>query len=224
MWYDMLNCGAHLPVIGGTDKMNAGRVVGGSCRTYVKVPEWTHEGLLAGLRTAETFVTNGPLLHLTANGQPIGSELQFEGEGPFTVQVDTGCFTQRPIKFLELIVNGSVVAQVEVPEEQKSVELNRQIDFQKSGWLAVRARHVRNDPDNWHHTITAAHSSPIYVTINEQLPAVKESAEYMTARLEATHQWAENTAIWSNDDYKNKALASFKQALQFYEAALQRAD
>lgn len=40
MWYDMLNCGAKLPVIGGTDKMSAGRVVGGSARTYVKVSEW----------------------------------------------------------------------------------------------------------------------------------------------------------------------------------------
>ena len=103
------------------------------------------------------------------------------------------------------------------------MELSKEIVFQKSGWLAVRARHVRNDPDNWHHTITAAHSSPIYVTLNDQLPAVKESAEYMTARLDATLQWAESDAVWSNDAYKNKAISSFKQAKQFYEAALRRA-
>lgn len=96
MWYDMLNCGAKLPLVGGTDKMNAGRVVGGSCRTYVRVPEWTHEGFLDGLRTGETFVTNGPLLRLTANDMPIGSELKFQGAGPFTVKVKTGCFTHAP--------------------------------------------------------------------------------------------------------------------------------
>jgi hypothetical protein len=223
MWYDMLNCGACLPVIGGTDKMNAGRVLGGSCRTYVKVPEWTHKGFLAGLRTGETFVTNGPLLHLTANGEPIGSELRFQGEGPFAVQIKTGCFTHRPIKFFEIVVDGAVVTEVEVLDGQKTVDVDKEILFHKSGWLAVRARHERNDPDNWHHTITAAHSSPIYVTIDYQLPAVKESAEYMTARLEATVKWAETDARWSSDEYKSKAMASFKQAKAFYEAARQRA-
>ncbi len=223
MWYDMLNCGAKLPVIGGTDKMNAGRVVGGSCRTYVKVQKWTHEGFLAGLRTGETFVTNGPLLHLTANGRRIGSTLKFRGDGPFAVKVQAGCFTQRPVKFLELVVNGKVVSKVPVPNDQKTVEISKDISFDESGWLAVRARHEKNDPDNWHHTITAAHSSPIYVTVNDELPAVKASAEYMTARLEATLQWARTQAMWSSDEYKNKAIASFKKAEQFYQAALQRA-
>ena len=61
------------------------------------------------------------------------------------------------------------------------------------------------------------------MTINDQLPAVKESAEYMTARLEATLVWAETDAIWSTDEYKSKAMSSFKKAKAFYEAALQRA-
>lgn len=198
-------------------------LLGGSCRTYVKVPEWTHEGFLAGLRTGETFVTNGPLLRLTANGEPIGSELKFQGEGPFAVQIETGCFTQRPVKFFEIVVDGTVAAQVEVPNGQKTVDVRKEILFRKSGWLAVRARHERTDPDNWHHTITAAHSSPIYLTINDQLPAVKESAEYMTARLEATLKWAEADALWSSDEYKSRAISSFKQAKKFYDAALQRA-
>jgi len=223
MWYDMLNCGARLPIIGGTDKMNAGRVVGGSARTYVKVTQRTHEGLLAGLRTGESFVTNGPLLHLTANGRSIGSELTFEGQGPFTVQVKTGCFTQRPVKFLEIIHDGAVAARIEVSEKQKTGELSREIRFQKSGWLAVRARHDKNDPDNWHHSITAAHSSPIYVTVNKRAPAVQTSAEYMVARLDATLEWARTEALWSSDASKHKALASFEQARHFYWAALQRA-
>jgi hypothetical protein len=178
---------------------------------------------MAGLRTGETFVTNGPLLHLTANGRPIGSELKFQGEGPFTIQVETGCFTQRSIKFLELVVDGEVMAEVDVPEGRKTVELSKEISFNKSGWLAVRARHEKNDPDNWHHTITAAHSSPIYVTVNDELPAVKSSAEYMVARLEATIDWVDAEAMWSSDEYRRKAIASFENAKAFYEAATERA-
>jgi len=224
MWYDMLNCGARLSVVGGTDKMNAGRVVGGSCRTYVKVKEWTHKGFLAGLRTGETFVTNGPLLNLTANGRRIGSNLEFQGKGPFTVQVKAGCFTQRPMRFLELVVNGKVASQIRVPDGENTAGINKEISFDESGWLAVRARHDRSNPDNWHHTITAAHSSPIYVTVNDELPAVKDSAEYMVARLEATLRWAEAKALWSSDEYKRKATSSFRQAKKFYESARARAE
>lgn len=67
----MLNCGVSLPLIGDTDKMGANRVVGGNCRTYAKVNEWSQDGFMEGFRKGETFVTNGPLLDLAANDQPI---------------------------------------------------------------------------------------------------------------------------------------------------------
>ena len=184
MWYDMLNCGVRMPLIGGTDKMNAGRVVGGSCRTYVKVPEWSHNGFIAGLRAAETFVTNGPLLQMTADGQPIGSELKIDGRISESIQIDAECFTQRPIQYLELIFNGKVVDVENMPRGTKTAALSTKVRVKESGWLALRARDAQPDPDNWHRQITAAHTSPIYVTIGGRLPAVKSSAEYMVARLD----------------------------------------
>jgi hypothetical protein len=45
----------------------------------------------------------------------------------------------------------------------------------------------------------------------------------MVARLEATLQWAETDALWSSDEYKRKAVASFQEAKAFYEAARERA-
>lgn len=223
MWYDMLNCGVRMPLIGGTDKMNAGRVVGGSCRTYVKVAEWSHAGFMAGLRTGETFVTNGPLLELTANGQPIGSELRV-GRGPVSIEVDANCFSQVSINHLELIVNGKPVSQQEVAAGEKEARLSQAVEFSESGWLAVRARSDQPNPDNWHRQITAAHSSPIYVTIGDRLPAVKSSAEYMVARLNTTLRWAEHRAIWSNNEARENALEAFEQAKAFYGSALERAE
>ncbi|MHC4996470.1 MAG: CehA/McbA family metallohydrolase [Planctomycetota bacterium] len=223
MWYDMLNCGARLPIVGGTDKMSAGRVVGGASRTYVKVPEWTHEGFMDGMAAGRTFVTNGPLLLLTANGKTLSEEIQLEGDGPFTVNINAECFTQKSIKYLELIVNGEVTEQIRVAADQKEIQLDKKLNFKRSGWIALRARHDRSHPDNWHHGITAAHTSPIYVTVNDQPPAVKASAKYMVARLEATIRWANTEAMWSSDAYKNKALTSFRLAKVFYETALQRA-
>ena len=64
----------------------------------------------------------------------------------------------------------------------------------------------------------------IYVTLNDESPAVKESADYMVARMDATLQWAEADALWSSGEYKHKAISSFQQAKRFYEAAAERAE
>ena len=61
------------------------------------------------------------------------------------------------------------------------------------------------------------------MTINDQLPAVNESANYLVARMDATLQWAEEDARWSNDEYQLKAISSFQQSKRFYEVARERA-
>ena len=148
-----------MPIIGGTDKMNAGRVVGGSCRTYVKVDQWSHESFMAGLQRGETFVTNGPLLSLSVNDLPIGSDIKLQGDGPYRIKLNASCFTQIPIKHLEVVVNGTVVHRVAIKDQQKQVNIDREIDLTESSWIAIRARHDLPNADNWHRGITAAHSS-----------------------------------------------------------------
>jgi hypothetical protein len=223
LWYDMLNCGIKMPIIGGTDKMNAGRVVGGSSRTYVKVDQWSHDGCMAGLQKGETFVTNGPLLSCSVNDQPIGSEIKLRGDGSQKVRLKASCFTQIPIKYFEVVVNGTAVHRVEVQQQQKQIEIDREIELKESSWIAVRARHDSPNPDNWHRGITAAHSSPIYVTINHEKPAILESAEYMIARLDETLRWAQQEALWSSDQSKQKAINSFKAARNVYLRTKDRA-
>jgi hypothetical protein len=223
LWYDMLNCGIKMPIIGGTDKMNAGRVVGGSSRTYVKVDQWSHESFMAGLQKGETFVTNGPLLSLSVNGQPIGSEIRIDSDGPHRVRLVASCFTQIPIKYFEVVVNGTVIHVVNVQRQKKLVEIDREIELKESSWVAVRARHDRPNADNWHRGITAAHSSPIYVTIKDEKPAVLESAAYLVARLDETIRWAQQDAIWSSDLSKQTAVNSFQAARGVYLRARDRA-
>ena len=223
MWYHMLNCGARVPIIGGTDKMSAARVLGGSSRTYAGVTQRTHKGFMDALRKGRTFATNGPLLDLKAASKGIGSELKVTHKGPFAVVVTARCFTQRPITYFEIVQDGKVVHHVDVKPGQKTITVRQSITFERSGWIAVRAGHVKRDRDNWERVTTAAHSSPIYVTVNGRPRAVRKSAEYMVGRVEVAIRWAENEAMWSSPAYKARALASFRQALDFYKAALKRA-
>jgi len=223
MWYYMLNCGCRLPVIGGTDKMNAGRVVGGGNRTYARIGSWDHDGFVNALGRGETFATNGPLLHFSANGRPIGSEIKFDGPGPFTVSAKAGCFTQKPINYFHVIQDGKVFHDLPVDETRKSVNLDVDLTFEKSGWIAVRCGNTERDRNNWENAYTAAHSSPIYVTVNDKMPAEKHSAEYMIARVGVALDWVKTTAQFSTDEYRQRAIASFEKAQRFYQKALERA-
>jgi hypothetical protein len=223
MWYYMLSNGCRLPVIGGTDKMNAKRVVGGGNRTYARVDEWSHQGFLDALDRGETFTSNGPLLNLTANGQGIGSDLKFSGDGPFTVTVDAGCHTEKPITYFQIVQDGKVARELPVEEGQKTVQIKTDLTFNKSGWLAIRCGHTKSTKENWEKAYTAAHSSPIYVTVNDELPAEEYGAKYMAARSKVSINWCKTQAEFPSEEHRERAVASFEKALKFYEEALARA-
>ena len=223
LYYRMLNCGVRLPLIGGTDKMSAARPVGSVSRTYAKVDEWSHNGFLNAVRNGRTFVTNGPLLNLTANDAPIGSELRFSGSGPFTVNVEGECFSQRPINYIQVIQDGDVVHEIRADELPQSTELRCSVTFEKSGWIALRAGHDTSDPEDWWGYTMAAHTSPIYVSINDTPPSHSDDARYLLARMDLTLDWAQTNAIWSSSSSRQTAVESFREARLFYAEALERA-
>ena len=223
MWYYMLNCGARLPLCGGTDKMSASRVVGGGVRTYAKVDEFTHEAFIESLGGGHTFVTNGPLLSFSVNGQPPGSTLEFAGDGPHTVQIEAECYTEKPVLYFQVVRNGEVVADHEVEEGRKSVNVSMELEVERSCWVALRVGHRQYDRDNWENGVTSAHTSPVWLTVDGQPPAEKASAEYMVARVQTGLEWCKNEARYSTDETKARAVAGYEQALAFYEAALERA-
>ncbi len=178
---------------------------------------------MGGLKTGPVSFTNGPLLSLSAGGQTIGSEIELEGDGPHLVKLKADCFTQVPIRFLEVLVNGKVARHVHVADDQKEISLKMDLPITESCWIALRARHDQPNVDNWHRGITAAHTSPIYVTLNGRKPAVKASAQYMVARLDETIRWGEEDAFWSHDLRRQEAINSFRAAREVYVAALKRA-
>ncbi|QXD26115.1 CehA/McbA family metallohydrolase [Opitutia bacterium ISCC 51] len=221
LYYRMLNCGVRLPLIGGTDKMSAARPVGSVARTYAKVDEWTHDGLMNGIREGNTFVSNGPLLFFSANRASMGGELKFSGEGPFMIEIRGRCITQRPVNYLQVVHNGKVIHEVRTEDYQLRLKLFLELNVTESGWIALRAGADQPDPEDWWNYTMAAHTSPIYITVSDESPSNAEDAEYLLARLDKTLEWVETEAIWSNSKTKREAIESFKKARSFYEEAKQ---
>ena len=71
--------------------------------------------------------------------------------------------------------------------DQKDLTIRKDLIFTRSGWLAFRVTSPKGGvTGRWDFKKTAAHTSPIYVTVNGKLPKDEASATYLVARLDAS--------------------------------------
>jgi hypothetical protein len=164
-WYQFLNMGYRILPAGGADWPYFGPTLPGVERTYVKVDgAFGIDPWLDGFRRGRAYVTNGPFLELTANGQPMGSELRvargasiaIEARASMNPDVDT-------LDRLELVVLGDVLKQ-ESARGQDTVKLSATVTADRSLWLAVRAYGKTQEQQ----FTTIAHSAPIYVVVGDE--------------------------------------------------------
>jgi TolB protein len=108
-----------------------------------------------------SFVTTGPALIFELN----------EGIRPGDV-ISSGSHTWNAtlasttdIDILEIIVNGSVVEQLEGVDAGETRTFTGQIDLPEGGWIAARAYAAEQKEDSWPtmHARPFAHSSPIWI-------------------------------------------------------------
>ncbi len=178
LWYDFLNLGFKLIPTAGSDFPYLG--VPGAERNYVYVgDDYTVDAWYAALGEQRTFVTNGPILELTINGQPMGSHLDMVvGQ---ELEVIAAASLNPDIELLdrlELIVHGDVVALSDTVSENNGLSLGHSMTVSGGAWLAIRAYGVDQ---------AVAHTAPVYITTSggfERTDAVARIAARMIASLD----------------------------------------
>jgi hypothetical protein len=192
-WYRYLNCGYRLPAVGGTDKMGAYMPVGAN-RTYVNLgqDEFTFPNWAKAVRRGNTFSTTGPLLSFHADGHAPGAEIAL-GIGGGTVEVQAEAKSFVPFHFLEVILNGKVVASREEKGGTREMALNEKVKVPGSGWLAARCASRLGPTTGWQFAITA-HTSPVYLGVPGQEVFSETGAAYMLTLIEGAQTWVEHLA------------------------------
>jgi hypothetical protein len=169
-YYRYLNMGYRLPLVGGTDKMTSDVPVG-IYRTYVYIPEdesLSYDAWCRGLRSGNTFLSGGPLLRLSVDGQRIGSTIDLPANGG-TLEVEASAESVVPFGSLELVVNGAVVARTTGRGPARSLSLRESLRIDRHSWIAARCggpEYFDSIPhhDGWRRQIMA-HTSPVYVGV-----------------------------------------------------------
>lgn len=166
LWYDFLNLGYRILPSAGADYPYFGPTLPGVERTYVQLEgPFSADAWFDGFRQGRTYVTNGPFLEATVNGQPMGAEIHLEAGAPVSVLASAKMNPEiEPLVRLELVVLGEVVEQAAVGTGEDRVRLETELVADRSMWLALRAYGV--NAERWFTTV--AHSAPFYVVVDEQ--------------------------------------------------------
>ena len=187
-YYRYLNCGYSLPLVGGTDKMSSDVPVG-LYRTYVRIPqeeEFNYENWCKNVARGRTFISGGPIIHLSVDGREVGETVSLSGPG--TVEVEAWAESILPINTLQIVQAGRVVASTESARGTRRLELKEKLQIDGHTWLAARcggpgylgSQHY----DVWRRGVFA-HTSPIYVAFGGEWSMFdRATAQYMLTLIE----------------------------------------
>ena len=216
-YYTLLDCGFRLRPTAGTAS-GVHPVPLGFSRVYVHLgPTFDARRWIDGLNAGQSFVTTGPMLLATVDGEDPGHVFRIAEKGPRTFRVAGESLSARPIDRIELVVNGQVVDTIR-PEnraDEQSAYTSRfaiGVPLAESSWVAVRSCEV--EPDG---RTRFAHTAPFHVEMAGALvrPRRRE-VEYLVGLIRA--ELARNTGV-----LPPPALDEYRQALRIYQEIAGRA-
>jgi len=189
-YHDYLNLGFRLTAAAGSDIPWASTM--GEVRTYVYTgPTFTTDAWYAGLAAGNTFVTNGPMLSFSVDGEMPGSEVSKNaGE---TVNLSASVMSHPGIgvpQWLAVYSNEGVIGWVANEGLENELTLAFPWTVEESRWFAVGT-----SCDNG----AEAHTTPVYVVVDgrptfsrELGPALIQDQLDVIDAVEADHTPVQN--------------------------------
>jgi TolB protein len=219
VWYQLLNCGFHLPTAAGTDAMaNFASLRGpvGLNRVYVEVPDGPLqiEPWLENLKRGRTFATNGPLLALSLAQHRVGDTVRLE-KASQAIEFKAWLRSIVPVDHLEIICNGRVAKELAVSGDNTNGDFSGSIPIANSGWCLLRAW-----SDHAEYPVLDiypyATTSPIYLEVNGSRLDAREDAGYFIAWIDRLIANAQAHQGWNTDAEKQSVMDELAKARQVY--------
>jgi hypothetical protein len=216
IYYHMLGSGLRLPPSAGSASGVLPNPVGYN-RVYVHLDEpFTDNAWFRGLSRGQCFVTNGPLLLVTAAGQSPGNTFKLQPGERRSLTIDIQLTSQDPISQLEIIRNGKVSHAIKCTCElaqHRTIEL----PVAEPGWFLVRGI---ADVEK---TFRFAATAPWFVEVgNAEHHISRRSVQFF---LDWTNERIERVkANMKNDGERDQVLEWHGKALEFWTERLKMAN
>lgn len=173
IYYKLLNCGVRIPPSAGSASGVLPNPVGYN-RVYVYCgKELAYDDWWANLRGGQVVVTNGPLIRdPRMNGKLPGHVFQADAGQFVHLQATLNLSVRDKVDYLEIVKDGTVAHQVRLQDWAKSGGQLPLVEFDRSGWLLIRA--VTGNPK----TYRFASTGPWYVEIGDQRRISRQAAQF----------------------------------------------
>jgi hypothetical protein len=223
IYYHMLNCGLRIPPSAGSASGVLPNPLGYD-RVYVHCGgDFTYENWWKGLKAGRSFVTNGPLLLVKANGQLPGHVFTAAEGQSVEIEIDVSLTSRDNVPAVEIIKNGEVERAVPLGQRDTAVPGAHfagslgTLTFRESGWFLVRAI------TDLEHTFRFASTAPYYVEIGPTKRRISRcSAQFF---LDWLDERAERVPLKLDDAEKlREVLAYHEKARQFWQDLLAKAN
>jgi hypothetical protein len=213
VYFRLLECGLRIPPTAGSGSGEAPNPVGYN-RVYVHVDgDFTYDAWWKGLRAGQVFITNGPLMKPSVEGQLPGHVFQAEQGSKLELEIGLTFSTRDPITYLEIIKDGRVEHEIRFDEYAKSGKVPK-LAFDRSGWFLVRA--VTDVPKTYRFAMTG----PYYVEIGYQRRISKKAAQFF---LDWVVERAKQIKL-ADPQQQREALQWHRQARDFWQDLVSKAN
>lgn len=217
-WYELANCGYILPPTAGTDLPNdpyrdPWQPFLGGMRMYARVGKSKgSEAFHAAVRRGEVFVTSGPVIRLTVNGQGPGSTVRLPVPGR---EVDIEAKVESPVGLqkLELVHNGTVLeAPVERHEEDgiNTLVIRTRVRVNQSSWFAARAVGAPIEAVN---TVAVAHTAAVQVLVGNRPVRSPETVRKLITALERQKRFYQENGNYAATEHRNRMAGLLDRAI-----------
>ncbi|MCA1510414.1 CehA/McbA family metallohydrolase [Bradyrhizobium sp. NBAIM01] len=206
-WYRYLNIGYQLPLVAGSDKMDAASLLGG-IRTYAHLGarDFTYQTWMDAVRGGDTFITVGPLVSMTVEGKRPGSKVRIpSGGGTITVDWRVESLSVPPTR-VELVLNGVVVEEWRC--DKLSCKGHKALQISASCWLAIRIR----GSVAGRATDIAAHTSAVIVEVGDSPIFATADAVAVLAQIEGSIAYLDTLAPKSDEARHARLRAALELA------------
>jgi hypothetical protein len=204
--YRIWTAGIRVPLVGASAKEN-NRTVLGMMRTYAHMSAegpFAYGAWIDALRAGATFVTNGPVIEFSADGQPPGARLDRTAG---KVSLFARARSAQPMEALEILANGEVIGRVNGHESDVPYQLELRLDHPIDGgtWFAARCPAPLSSQG-------FAHSSPVFVTIDGNGPADEAAILQLNDVLERAIDWVNRVGRFDKSSNRDGLLERLNQA------------
>jgi hypothetical protein len=219
-YYDFLNMGIRLTALAASD-VTGGDTLGESVTYAYTGRAFSPDSWYDAVKNGHTFVTNGPMLQLTAGGGKPGDRVDVRKDAKVRIIAKaTGPQAMGSPKLLEIVAHGKVIKTVESSNERQSeLKTDLEIPVSESQWIGARVRTYNEG---------IAHTSPVYLIVNGQSFADRSQLPQLVAKRIAILDFVEkrlrNHQFIGRSRYSEAELpvlfAAIKEAREKYQAAL----